>query len=159
MEVLVTGICLLGAAFLVHLVVWRIRLPQNHTVALLRIFALTPMAAYLLAKPPVTWDILHAALFYGSCALVYVILYSSVEEESPTLTILTYMNAAPKGCVKEELEGLFADKHVLEGRVAAMVHSGLLAHNESGYTLTKKGYSLATLFAYAARVFGLKQGG
>ena len=154
----VDGVVLLGVAFLVHLLAGH-RLPRSHTTALLGIFTLTPVVAYLLAKPSMTWEIVQIGLFYMSCALVYIIAYSLIEEESPSLWIVTYVEKTPNGCAGEELHVLFARKAPLEKRLAAMVDSGLLARNTSGYTLTRKGYRVALLFAQAARVIGLKQGG
>jgi hypothetical protein len=159
MHVLLTGISLLGSTFLVHLLLWRIRLPQSHTMALLGVFTFTPLILYLLVRPAWTWELLHIALFYTSCTLVYINLYSLIEEESPTLSIIARIKTAPDGCTKEDLQKLFVDKNPLERRIGAMLSSGLLLRNNLSYTLTSKGQAIARIFTIAARIIGLKQGG
>ena len=160
MHILLSGVFLLLTAFLVHLVVWRFRMPRNHTLGLLTIFCVTPFALSLIIKPALTWDIVHVGIFYTSCALVYIIFYSLIEAESPTLSIISRLrNATPEGCTLEAFEESFGNNSLLKQRAAAMVKSGLIVPNNSGYTLTHKGRLLASVFAYAAQVIGLGRGG
>ena len=101
MNVLVWSIALLGLAFGLHLAVWRIRLPARQTRALLTVFfgvlvaglaalgaagVMAPRwAPYLPAWPA---QLLHVGLFFVSVTLAYMITYSALEADSPSLVMI-----------------------------------------------------------------------
>src|SRR6202521_3942447 len=111
MTVLVMGIVLLALSLLTHLCVWRVRLPQRQIRALLVVFSITPaavlLAGHLLRMVPAlsAAEIVRVALFYASCSLVYIILYTAIEVQSPTLAIVMHVSrAGEEGCATDRSE-------------------------------------------------------
>jgi hypothetical protein len=94
MNVLLTGIALLLISFCSQLLLWRLWIPARQIRAILVIFLLAPLLAVagaLIAGVPAFLaaftapEITRLVIFYVSCSLVYVVLYSAIEEKSPTL--------------------------------------------------------------------------
>ena len=101
MNVLLYGSLLFMAAFVLHVVVWRIRLPKRQTKALLFIFfGVLACGSLLLFKYPGTIIILglhppvavpeycRIWLYFVSLTLAYMITYSAIEADSPSLMII-----------------------------------------------------------------------
>jgi hypothetical protein len=153
---------LLGSSFLVHLVWWRVSLPKRQTRTLLVIFAVVPvLVAFTLPRlhlslPQVTL----VALFDASCALTYIALYSAIEQQSPTLAIVSRLAAAgDAGCSEGELQQSFGQELPMANRLALMEQSSWLRVDGTSLVLTDEGRFFARLFDRAANVFGLAKGG
>lgn len=167
MFVAAIGIALLAIAFLAHLIVWRLRLPRNHTQALLLIFLATPLAAACVmffaipeADPFSLWETLHLLLFHTAMSLVYIIGYSAIEQDSALLaTYAKIESAGPDGIAEEDLAAILEHGASPRQRLELMAQTGLVERRDGHYALTQKGAHLARLFACAERIFGLPQGG
>lgn len=152
-------------AFLVHAAWWQVRLPFRHTPALLLLFLGAPacMGLALAASgvfPFNALETLHFLIFYIPCAFSYVILYSAIEQESPTLRLVTELAAAgADGLTMEMLNMRFGTSDPFAPRIALMESGGLITRDANCLRLTPKGVRLARLFALAARCVGLRQGG
>ena len=162
------GIALLAVAFLVHVLLWRLFVPRRQFIALLAIFAVVPAAIIAAAAAtgilPVfrvpAPDIFRLALFYVSCSLIYICLYSAIELPSPTLTIVSVIaDHGGGGCSEGEIADALMQNDDAGVRIGAMVRSGLLVVEDGLCRLTRKGRSLAGLFELASVVFGLPAGG
>src|SRR5579862_3987265 len=90
-------------AFLVHWLIWRIRIPHRQTAALLAIFfgflpiGLAAMQALFRAMdwPDFNgWELLHISIFHTALSLAYIVVYSALEERSPSMTVLLHLAAA-----------------------------------------------------------------
>ena len=102
MKILLGALILLAAAFVFHLAWWRIQLPQRQLRALLVIFGVFFAAAMVLyavqpelvalpgAAPWISW--LYVALFYWAAAFCYMITYSAMEGDSPTLSLTRHLH-------------------------------------------------------------------
>ena len=167
MNVLLTGIALLLISFCSQLLLWRLWIPARQIRALLVIFLLVPLLAVagaLIAGVPAFLaaltapEITRLVIFYVSCSLVYVVLYSAIEEKSPTLSIVSYV--ARKGeCSEADLFGQFGKGSELSQRIELLTLSKLVECDDAGYRLTPGGRRFATLFDAANRLFGLELGG
>ncbi len=96
---------LLFIAFLLHILWWRIRMPVTSTGVLLLVFFVTPIIIVSFCNMQMTMaDFLRLILLYSSCALVYIILYSAIEQQSPTLAIVNTINSrGERGCEEDAL--------------------------------------------------------
>src|SRR5262249_15438455 len=97
MTVLLAGLGLLFISFCVQLVLWRIFVPGRQIRALLVIFFLVPLIVFgvvqiagIVLVTLSAAEIVRLAVFYVSCGLMYIVLYSAIEEQSPTLAIISY---------------------------------------------------------------------
>ena len=103
MSVFVAIVLLLGALFAVHLVWWCVALPRRQRAVLLVLFfggglVLAPLVAWLvggLGFAPLSWvEWLNVALAVVAFALAYVVTYSALEADSPTLSLVRHIAAA-----------------------------------------------------------------
>jgi hypothetical protein len=161
MAVLATGAGLLVLAFLVQLAIWRLALPKSQTRALLVLFTCIPPVVF-----GVAWGLHHpivlslpefagVGLFYVSCALAYIVLYSAIEMQSPTLAIVTYLAAGSAGITDEALFARFGRDDTLRSRILAIEQGGWIQRNGDTITLTPSGRFYAGLFDRGSTIVGL----
>lgn len=127
-----------AAALIVHLILWRVRMPRHHTSALLIIFALV----FLLAIPvlllvPLAWpDRLRITLLYVAASLCYVITYSAIEGDSPTLSLMRLLDhQGEKGLPLSEVDCFLAARPFVKARLAALILSGHVREESGHYRL------------------------
>jgi hypothetical protein len=136
MHVFLTGCVLFFAAFTAHVIIWRIRLPKNQTLGLLKIFALALCfwlgVGYQKSFPLL--DTFHIALFYGSMSLCYVITYSAVEGDSPTLSLMRFLDQKGNtGGSISEIDAFFAERPFIRSRLVALLNSSLISQENGRY--------------------------
>lgn len=173
MRVLVWGLALLAAAFLVHVAVWRIRVPVRQVKVVLFIFFGTLFAAlcvFLAAdqlspglrrlSPGGAAELVQLALLFGSVSLAYMITYSAVEVDSPSLHMVLAIHRAGAGGLPEAgLLALRRDDRLVAPRVRDLVVDRMAVLEGSHYRLTPKGVALARLFILYRGVLGAGKGG
>jgi hypothetical protein len=169
MRLFFAGTSLLALAFLVHVVFWRVFVPERQTRGLLLIFILTPAAVLAVSVSSSVLPIftgltvpeaLRLALFYVSCSLVYICIYSAVEVSSPTLTIVSYIaSGGSAGYTEQEISNLFLERDDVEIRISSLMTSRLIAIDEGRCRLMQKGRFIAMMFEFASIVFRLPLGG
>jgi hypothetical protein len=114
MVIFATGVSLFTIALAVHVIVWRTCLPRRQLFTLAIVFILTPIAAILFGAlmndfifKILPMGIVLIALFYFSLAFDYVILFSAIEADSPSLTMIALIQQRGlEGIRREELETL-----------------------------------------------------
>lgn len=169
MRVLIVAVFLLGSAFLAHWLVWRIAIPRRQTAALLAIFLTVLAAGILLAvrAPPSPglalhgpWECLHVAIVHVAVALAYIVVYSALEERSPSMTILSFVNeAGAAGRSREEIARILRGASPVEIRLDAAVRDGMLAEAGGLCTLTPKGQAWAWSYEWLRNFLGFTRGG
>lgn len=165
MRLFLTGLLLLLLAFFVHIVAWRVRLPRRPIRALVCIFAATPLVVvpiYFAIEPAFTdaSGAVRILLFYVSCALVYVVLYSAIESKSPSLAIVSYLaSRGSAGCAEADFADHVIDDEGISTRIAAMTAAKMIVVSNGQCTLTPAGRRWAKLFEFASTIFRLPLGG
>ena len=160
---------LLTAVFLLHLAWWQIRLPKSHTRTLLLLFlSALPVALVVNAfLPPWPlkiagfWEHAQVCLFHVTMSLAYVEFYTSIEEDSPTLSLLLFVErAGENGRAEEEMFSLIDDDFVIGNRLDSMVNSGVAVRDDDGVLhLTPAGRAWARFFQLARWLYRLRLGG
>ncbi len=129
MNILITTASLQLVALTAHVIVWRIRLPRNHTKTLLAIFAAV-FGLWLAAFAPLSTslpDVLQTGLCYLSISLAYTITYSTIEGDSPTLSlILLIADSGDRGVHANDLVAFLSRRPFIQARIAALIRSGLV---------------------------------
>jgi hypothetical protein len=167
MRLFLAGLVLLLLAFFLHIVAWRVYLPRRSIRALLCIFAATPLVVvpiYFAFEPlPAFTDasgVVRILLFYVSCSLVYVVLYSAIESRSPSLAIVSYVaSCGGAGCTEADFADRVLDDEGTSTRIAAMKAGQMIVVSDGQCTLTPAGRRWAGLFEFASIVFRLPLGG
>ena len=156
-----------AAAWCLHLVLWRVRLPKAQLKTLLIIFflvwAAVVFALYLSEAElsGVLW-ILYFSLLYWSAALCYVITYSAMEGDSPTLSLTRHLHrGGDEGVAHEEIEEFFRQRPFVGARVKALITDNIFIEEQGGYRLSPGRYLFfRVILGYRRIVFGpIKSGG
>ena len=150
-------------AFAIHLILWRIKCPAAQRAALLRIFAAV-FLLFLLAAAVLPllsfWECVHVGIFYIPFSLSYIALYSAIEADSPSLTIVKFVAAAGgAGRTREDFERVINDTSLVEERLKAMVDEGMAVRKGNMLGIAPKGLGMARIFSAAARLLNLNPGG
>ena len=173
MTVLLWSLAAWGSAFAVHLLIWRIRLPRRQTRALLAVFlgwgaaVVATLAAWSAAWPgarhwlPVSLpELAHVALFHLAATLAYMITYSALEADSPTLVMITAIKTAgPGGMDAREFHRTMTDDLLVRPRLRDLLRDRLAVVESGRYRITPKGRRLARLLAFHRRLLGAQMGG
>jgi hypothetical protein len=163
---------LFAAAFVIHLLLWRLRRPRREVPALLIIFQGALVVGLLAAPhlpgvsqfaPTRPWEVCHVCLFHIAFSLSYTVAYSALALDSPTLTIIPFVAAAgERGRAREDLLRLVGNEQIVGTRFDALHAAGIivLLDRETGaYVLTSAGRRWAHLFRFLQRLYRLKKGG
>ena len=154
-------------AWAIHFFVWRARLPRAQLKALLLIFMLV-WAVVVVASLAGGWPIkavvefFYFSLIYWSAALCYVITYSAMEGDSPTLSLTRYLHRrGEEGVSHYQIEEFFRQRPFVGARVKALVTDNIFVEEEGGYRLSPGSYLFfRVILGYRRVVFGpIKSGG
>lgn len=159
-------------AFVLHLTLWRWRLPKAQLKALLVIFAVVwavvalPVLAGFVGNGSLAagWLVgfLYFCLIYWSAAFCYMITYSAMEGDSPTLSLTRHLHRrGEEGVSHEEIEDFFRQRPFVGARVKALVTDDIFVEEEGGYRLSPGSYLFfRVILGYRRVVFGpIKSGG
>ena len=173
MQPILSAFLTFSAAWLAHLMLWRVRLPQAQLKTLLVLFFLTWCGAagfawasdwsyLLLGEGSAPIGFLYFSLLYWSAALCYVITYSAMEGDSPTLRLTRHLHrGGAEGVSHEEIEEFFRQRPFVGARVKALVTDNIFIEESGGYRLASSKYLFfRVILGYRRVVFGpVKAGG
>lgn len=155
-----------------HLIVWKIKVPKRQTKTILQTFFGTwfigIFIAYLnsdfsilgFSVPTGFLSLLHITLFQISLTLAYMITYSAMEADSPTLVmIMKIANAGLQGLEKSELDKALTDNILVIPRIQDLLRDKLAHLNNGKYQLTPKGTLLVRIFICYRNLLKAQQGG
>ena len=101
MNTLLYTLLLLSITLAIHLIIWKIWLPKNHTKVLILLCAAVLVLGVIfyilivdIGNGPVS-SILQFIILYMSLSLAYITTYSALEVDSPSLVMI--MNIAKQG--------------------------------------------------------------
>jgi len=161
MQTLFSGSAIFAAGFMLHLVWWRVALPRRQTKTLLVIFfaALAVSLAWLYRGLP-AGELCHIALYVTSLILAYMITYSAVEADSPSLLVaLAVARAGEKGLAADEIFALLDDHALVDPRLDDLLLDKMAVLENGRYRITEKGRVLAGIFAAHRALLGAGKGG
>lgn len=173
MLVFLYDLILFFLAFILHLVLWKIHLPKRQTKALLQIFfgtlivgilflinisSFVPEAGDLI--PQKTSEYFHISLFFISLTLSYMITYSALEADSPTLVmVMTIEKAGQEGLDKKEFDQKLNDDILVKPRIRDLITDKMAYLDGEKYKLTSKGVLFARIFILYRRLLNAPKGG
>ncbi len=167
MTILLAGLGLFLAAFLLHLFVWRVRLPRRPRLSLALIFGgmLVASMAVPLCRPtivgPSPLDLsawLFAAVLYGSLFLAYLALFAGLEGDSPTVSIVIIIQAAGSAGVEaDKVRRAFPGEHFIRSRVGHLLDDGMVNLKNGVYIITPKGKRFVDFYAFYRRLAGISR--
>jgi hypothetical protein len=106
------------------------------------------------------WEFIHIALCYIPFSLAYIVLFSAIEADSPSLTMVKFVAAAgASGRSAQEFTEIINDESLLMARISAMVQDGMVHCKGDMLYITPKGVAMARFFLVVEHILNLKQGG
>ena len=173
MSSVLAAILVLLCAFVSHLLWWRVAVPTSQLKALLLVFLIAWCGAVAVvwfgdwrfvsfADGQTTVGFFYFCLFYWSAALCYVITYSAMEGDSPTLSLTRHLHRkGAEGVSHGEIEEFFRQRPFVGARVKALVTDNIFIEESGGYRLASGKYLFFRLIlGYRRVVFGpIKSGG
>lgn len=173
MKVLFWGSALFCLAFSLHLIVWKVHIPERQIKVLLQIFFGTSIigllslwavsnfiAVFSIYVPKFFSEYLHIMLFLTSLTLAYMITYSGIEVDSPSLVmIMLIANAGPNGLDEKEFAKIMTDDLLVKPRVKDLILDRMVYLDGNKYRLTPKGLLLAHIFIFYRKILNAGKGG
>lgn len=171
MPLLLTGALLSVLPFVLHWALWRVCLPRRQTLAIV-LLTLTVDAVSLLslawsqgtfagapgAPSPVVYA--HLGLFMFAMLCAYVITYSALEADSPTLVMVQMLyEARPQGLEVEKFLARLGNDVLVLPRVRDLERDGMAEVRQGRYVLTPKGRLMALGFTRFAKLLRVGLGG
>jgi hypothetical protein len=139
MSIFLNTLILFGGSLAIHFVVWKVRLPKRQMKALVIIFALCFLAwlIFSLSRHVVPLAILYVALYFWSVSFCYIITYSAIEADSPTLTLARFIGTSgPKGRTGDEIVRFMDQRPFMATRLTALAKSGLIREQDGRYVIS-----------------------
>jgi len=170
MSLFVSIVLLLGVLFVIHLAWWRVALPRRQRTVLLGLFlggavVLAPVVVLVLqwlALPPLSFvQWLNVALAVVSFTLAYVVTYSALEADSPTLSLVRHIaRAGSRGREEAELGEFMASRPFVGARLSALLEEGMVHEREDRILLAEHPYTLFRMvLLHREKVLGLTHHG
>ncbi|CAI2717041.1 hypothetical protein [Nitrospina watsonii] len=172
MQVLIWGLTLLVLALAIHLIVWKIRLPRRQTKVLLQIFFGTLIAGsaglwthpelslFGVAAPEGWTQYARIALLFIAFTLAYMITYSGLEADSPSLVMVqTIAQAGDAGLPRQTFFERMNDDVLVKPRLRDLLTDKMATLQDGRYHLTPKGRTMARLFVVYRAVLKAGKGG
>ena len=165
MNALLLSIGLFICAWIIHVLLWQIYTPKNQSLALIKIFIFVAVCFILLFP---SWLVntfsvpllLGISMFYLGTLGCYLIVYTAVEETSPSLAIFWALQKnIQKGCTSDELAQVITDDTFIKPRINALRRDGILVLNADirGHQLTSKGQKAAAIANLISKIFNIKR--
>lgn len=105
-------------------------------------------------------EYLHIILFFISLTSAYIITYSAIEVDSPSLLMITHIaQAGLKGIEKEKIDILMNNDILIKPRIEDLLKDNFISKNGQNYILTPKGVFLSRIFILSRKLLGLNKGG
>lgn len=165
------GLALFAFCQLVHIAIWRVRVPESYPYWLLGVFVALPT---LLAGGWLAWLALTGSplcttatavqtagawVLHGALSGVYAIAYPGVIHFSPTVELAKAIAAAgPRGAAPEELSLPLLSQENMQGmRVENLLKSGMIERREGRLVPSAKGARIARVFVGFRRLLALPE--
>lgn len=173
MKVLVGGMLLFCFAIGLQLIIWKIHLPRRQTKTLLRIFFSVLIFGFVVFLclpyfypgfikfcPSEISEYVHISFFFISLTLAYIITYSAIEVDSPSLLMINEIaSAGLKGLDKTAFMRSMSDEILVKPRLKDLINDNMAYLDGDKYKLTLKGTVLAGVIILYRRILGLPKGG
>ena len=159
MNALLGGILTFFIALMVHLAIWRVRLPgKNRAFVLVNVFFWTLVLAVIILRNISNYP--DYIVLYCCLAAAYIVSYPALEADSPSLTIVRNIAKSGKsGLDKNELYKAMTDETLVVARISDLLNDGLVRMDSGKYILTSKGRFLADIFVRFRGILNAPKGG
>jgi hypothetical protein len=162
--VLISGLALLAIALVIHVIWWRLKVPRRQPFVLVMLLLAVAVCGFAViyatdlfsGELPLPRFAL-AFLLYGSGGVVYLIFFSAMEEDSPSLTLIRLISeAGPRGVHRDELMQVIERHSYIKVRIDMMVSDGMAVETPSGLRLASQGLWLSRIVLFYRKLLARK---
>jgi hypothetical protein len=101
------------------------------------------------SSPSTLAECIHIALFFTSLTFAYIVTYTALQVDSPSITMVMQIdNAGPDGYGIMAFTKMMTDDILVKPRIRDLVTAELACVDGDKYRLTRKGILLAGVFIY-----------
>jgi len=172
MSILICGLGLFAVAFLLHILIWRLKRPANSVKTLITLFSSVLVSGIIgllflgrvypqsLILPQDSFASIYIAVFFYVLFLVYLLSFPAIEADSPSLVIMMNIHRAGKaGLAASEIKAALKDDLMIGPRLKDLLGAGLIDADGSHYKINKKGVLFLLPFVAYRNFLGLGKGG
>ena len=161
------ALALFLTAFFIQLCWWRLKVPRRQLATLAALFIAVDVAGCAVfavfgigpAAQGATFLLLTFVLS-ASTAVTYVILFTALEADSPSLTILGIISkAGERGISRTDLMQAMARHDYVQERIQQMINDGMVHSTPTGLRLAGQGLLLTSAVLLYRRFLGLSHVG
>jgi hypothetical protein len=153
MAVFLSAFGLFAVALVVHLVWWRLKVPHRQSLTLVTLFLTIAVCGFALINATDLFSVqlavpglLLAILLFGSLCVLYLILFSALEADSPSLTLVWLIaDAGRRGVHGDELMRAMEQHSYVQNRIDQMIRDGMAVETDAGLRLASQGFWLSSL--------------
>ena len=161
--VLAGGLGFIGA-LVIHIIVWKIRVPKNTLPVFAVIFGGVYVAVLSLYPVDSLWahldEVGYWSFLYALLGLCYVLTYNGIVYDSPALTlVLLLAEAGDEGLSTETLRAEFSARPFIESRLDQLYRDGLVLEEDGVLHLAGSFQRMLILYDWIRLLFRLKKGG
>lgn len=173
MAILIYSLFLFCFALFLHLIIWKVCIPKRQAKTLFQILIgiliiglvvlekLSPFfLIFGLTPPSRVIEYLHISLFYSSLAIAYLITYSAIEVDSPSLIMMMAIaKTGSNGLDRNKFEQTMTDDLLIMPRIRDLVIDKMIYLEGDRYRLSTKGLIVARIFVYYRKILIAGKGG
>jgi len=171
MQTLIFSVSVVVIAIFLHLILLRMAkgIFSNAILSIVFIFLFTLLAGFLICAligqriyflPNGFWGFLQVLIFYIPVMLCYVITYVALEDDSPSMTIVRFVEQAKdKGRSRQELGQIITNQALILPRINILLKDGWIEHDNERYQATEKGQFYNRFFAFGLKLLKISREG
>ncbi len=170
---MINAALIFSVATIIHLTIWKINIPKKQEWVLLKIYYGTLILAVILFYElsyylkssnvliPIGYlDYLHIVIFFTAITLAYLITYSALNADSPSIVmILKLADAGECGLNKNDLEKYMNDEILVIPRIEDLLKTNMVRKERNIYTITGKGIIFVRIFIFYRKLIRASMGG
>ena len=172
MIVLFIGVSLFFISLSLHIFIWRFSIPRNQRRTLLIIFILilvlgmssiiiidTIIGLFKINTSILLIQVIHIVLLYTGLTLAYIVTYSALEVDSPSLVIINIIVNNKEGISVKDLYRNLTDDMLLKPRIEDLSKENMAIKIDDIYYITQKGANMARLFNFYRKILNISASG
>lgn len=169
LNVIVYGFLLFFCCLIIHIIIWRIKVPLISSFVLLVIFLVIPFIFSVFVIKDIwhikdtlslnTVEVMGIMLLHFSLSSAYIAGYPAVRAVSPTLDIILMIESSKyKKMTEEELKRNFTDKRLVHARIDDLRTYHLISEKDDIFKLTFVSKIIVVVFILYRKILGLPMG-
>lgn len=163
MSVLIWGILFFIFFIVLHVMIWKIRVPRSPIKILIFLVGFVMLAGLVILGMYSSYTLsyyVHIYLLFFSFFVSYLLIYSAIQADSPSLAIVFQIAKAGKqGLPATTLAGLFSNGVLIVPRIKELVGAKLVNLEDGKYRINGKGKLFIGPFLIYRNILGLGRGG